>query len=208
MRSSLKIVKNAHPAYKNLPPPPLPTLSLQKLSHSAPILVHLVITGLTIAVNLLVALAAHLLDGSGIRKSWNLKTTAVHSLMKSVLATSSPSGTHSLGLVRFITSFKLIPDFLFTKNVVFEKEKVVIQSNDGLAKMTRKALSIDMQSLRYVPSEDHTRTIDIEWIRPQTTDNSDIDEQASKVILYLHGGANIFLSPSYKAPKFAQWTTD
>jgi hypothetical protein len=189
MKSALRLDNRKHPAYANIPEPPLPTLHFQKLSHSLPLLLHLLISSIFIIFSVIISIVAHLFDGSGVKKSWNMATTILHSFMKSILMISSPSGRYSLDTIRFFTSFK-IPDFLF-RNCTFLADKVIIQATEGLAKLVRNCLDISPDQLRYLNDETGIRNIGVEWIKPKKS----IQGQGS-VVLFLHGGAHIFLSPN------------
>jgi hypothetical protein len=79
-------------------PPPL-TLVRHKISHSLPIPCHLLLSGILSFGAILLAIISHLIDG-GVKESWDLKTTIIHSAMKSGMESSSPQGRHSTDIIR------------------------------------------------------------------------------------------------------------
>ncbi|KAJ3275496.1 hypothetical protein HDV01_000323 [Terramyces sp. JEL0728] len=166
-----------------IPMAPRPTTSLQKLSHSLPLLFHFVITLVYFAISLSVSILTHLIDGP-LLSSWTMTTTVAHSFMKAVLSTHSPQGRHSFGIVRFATGFKL-PKFLFDADI--KETSITIENSNILSDAVKEALQVKGK-LHFEPELDSVRTVEGEWVR-------DKDAVDDNVILYLHGGAHIFMSP-------------
>jgi acetyl esterase/lipase len=176
----------------HVPKAPRLTTTLQKVSHSLPLIGHVFIAFLSFSLTISFAILAHVFDG-GLRESWSLATTIVHASMKQALELHAPQGAHSMRIVRFLTSFKL-PNFFFRKTR-FTRETLTIKGSGRLCAQVRQALNINLEELTYTPEVSDERTLQGEWIEslhdPIAEENPD-----SPVILYLHGGAHIFMSPN------------
>ncbi|KAI8900976.1 alpha/beta hydrolase fold-domain-containing protein [Globomyces pollinis-pini] len=168
-----------------IPDAPSPTLMLQKLSQSLPLIFHLMISSAVFFYTFLLSILTHLIDGP-ILDSWDLQTTILHSMLKSVLLTNPPQGRHSLDIVRFATSFK-VPKFVF-KNTTIQETSITLQNAENFSQQVRDAL--DIKNLRWKDTPSDVRTVHGEWIIPKVTTPED-----DTVVLYLHGGAHIFMSP-------------
>ncbi|KAJ3314848.1 hypothetical protein HDV04_005269 [Boothiomyces sp. JEL0838] len=166
-----------------IPAAPRPTTSLQKMSHSLPLVFHLLITGIYFTIALTVSILTHIIDGP-LLSSWTMMTTIAHSFMKAVLSTHSPQGRHSFDIVRFATGFKL-PKFLFGADI--KETSITVENSDILSDAVKEALQVKGK-LNFEPEMQSVRTIEGEWVR-------DKDSVNDNVILYLHGGAHIFMSP-------------
>ena len=163
-----------------IPQAPLPSTLSQKISHALPLPFHLGLTSARVSVSLVASLVAHCLDGP-LKPSWSLSTTIVHSLMKSVMASHAPQGKHSFDLVRFFTSKLALPGFLF--DATFSPDQFTIETPLFLHEQVVKALDV-----KVTLSDAAHRVLCGEWVNPPMQDKQG-------VVLYLHGGAHIFLSP-------------
>jgi acetyl esterase/lipase len=167
-----------------IPDAPPPTTVSQKLSHSMPLIIHLFLTNLTISVTICMSVIVHLFDGP-LLESWDLLTSIAHSFMKALMKTSAPQGRHSMEIIRFATRFKF-PSWIFNGQI--KHENVLIRGSTLLSKLVQKALNVE--NITYQPDQADYRTIPGEWVFNQDSEHSD------RVILYLHGGSHIFLSPN------------
>jgi acetyl esterase/lipase len=168
----------------HIPDAPVVTTLSQKLSHSLPLIFHLLITQVILVFSLTVSVLVHLIDGP-LLDSWNLTTTIVHSCMKSLMKTSAPQGRHSMDIIRFATKFKF-PDWIFNGQI--EHDIVEVEGSSVISDAVRRALKVT--NLTHIPEQSEKRNIQGEWINNQVTEDTDT------VILYLHGGSHIFLSPN------------
>lgn len=173
-----------------MPIAPAPTTISQKLSHSLPLVCHVVYTLIVSILTLLTSIMVHIIDGP-VLHGWSLMTTISHSFLKAMLTLHPPQGRHSLDLVRFATQFKL-PDFLF--DATFAQDRIQIQNSPKIAAGVREAFSIGQ--LHFEPRQENIRSLTGEWV------NNRANEADGHIILYLHGGyaqltsAHIFLSPN------------
>lgn len=165
---------------------PAPSAVVHKVIHSLPIAVLLLLTPIYLAFNLLKSIVAYFTVGP-IKKSWTLLVTILHSVLKSMFEMNPPQGRHSFWLIKYASTLKL-PNWFF-RGSYFEKQ-VLIENSLSLHDGVCKSLGIDKESLKYVDENRKARRIlKGEWIP-----NSQVD--ADTVILYLHGGAHYFLTPS------------
>lgn len=171
------------PSLSHIPPSPQPTNRSQRISHSLPLPFHLIYCGFYIFFSVLAAGMMHLFKP--VKEEWTFLTTLAHSAVRSILVSSSPQGRHSMGIIRFLTKFK-IPDWVFPGK--FEHAKIIIDDNAFLSAAVYKALDLDASNLKFIPHE--RTTLSGEWIENNASKNS------KNVILFLHGGAHIFLSPN------------
>lgn len=172
--------------------PPTPTLASQKLSHSLPLVLHLALSVILTFFSVCMAVLSHLIDG-GVKESWDLTTTVVHSAMKSMLENNSPQGRHSMDVVRyiefsdsrFLTSYKL-PDFLFRRSS-FTKDTVKLSGSGVLKEAVLKALKLSEKELLHSPLEEESRLLEGEWV--ESHHETVVENENSPIILYLHGTA-------------------
>jgi acetyl esterase/lipase len=167
-----------------VPDAPVPSTMSQKLSHSLPLVFHLFITNLTISFTVFVSIIVHFFDGP-LLESWDFITSVAHSFMKALMKTSAPQGRHSMNIIRFATQFKF-PNWIFEGQI--EHDAVRITNSSVISKLVQKALKVT--NLAHIPEQEEDRDIVGEWINNQVSKDSD------RVILYLHGGSHIFLSPN------------
>ncbi|KAI8927000.1 Alpha/Beta hydrolase protein [Entophlyctis helioformis] len=179
-----------------LPPAPPPSTMLGKLSHSLPLPMHLALASASTAASVSTAVLSHMLDGP-VRSSWNLLTTLTHAAMKSVMVNHPPQGRHSLGIVRLATQFS-VPAFMFDASV--EQTSVLVRHPEQVSALVKEALDVAQQPLTNTVDYAgmHTRYVPGEWVRHKSLGPLPADSVAASdepVILYLHGGAHIFMSP-------------
>lgn len=168
-----------------VPAAPSPTTTLGKFTNAVPLPFHLLLTGFNLWRASLSALVVHVIDGP-IKSSWSLTTSVLHSMLKCLLESHPPQGRHAMDVVRFATQWP-IPAFLF--NSTFSGASISISSSDRLQDAVVAALGITGK-LNYLSSET-SRYIYGEWSNHETEHN---DSQTA--ILYLHGGAHIFMNPT------------
>ncbi|KAJ3329020.1 hypothetical protein HDU91_003951, partial [Kappamyces sp. JEL0680] len=78
----------------------------------------------------------------------------------------------------------------------FTPATVTIQGSLELAKQVRKALHVKKNELTYIPPLEHERELAGEWVDFVDHAADLEDDPNSPIILYLHGGAHIFMSPN------------
>ena len=160
--------------------PPYPDTHVHKLMHSLWLPFFMVASAIWFGCVLFVTLLSLLIDGP-IRPSWTLLTSLTHSILQTAMQQYLPQGRHSMAVVRLITSIR-IPAFLFPKFSI-ESCEISIQNSNRLAKIVAENFGVDSKS-----SHSGARIIEGEWIKFKKC------IQSETVILYLHGGAHIFLS--------------
>ncbi|KAI9101106.1 alpha/beta hydrolase fold-domain-containing protein [Phlyctochytrium arcticum] len=186
------------------PPAPAPTTITEKLTHALPLPIHLLSSGISATTSIATAVMAHMVDGP-VRESWTLATTVAVAALRSVLVSNPPQARHAMPLVRAITSRVTIP--FWAVNATGTPEKVVVSDSDALACMIRKALDLpyedtitpadsvsSVETVSDLP-DPQPRSIPAEWVTHSSLTVQELIDPAAPVILYLHGGAHIFLSP-------------
>ena len=163
---------------------PLPSKFVHQLIHTLPIFVLLAITPIFVTISIILSIILHYTVGP-VKSSWTILTTILHSTLKSLFTMNPPQGRHSFWLIKYFSTLKL-PNWLFSEQY-YEKE-IVVKESLILHDKVCQALGIDQSKLKYVGNNTSgSRILKGEWIK--VTD-------ADSVILYLHGGAHYFLTPS------------
>ncbi|KAL2917428.1 hypothetical protein HK105_203094 [Polyrhizophydium stewartii] len=172
-----------------VPPAPAPSTSAQRLSHALPLPAHLALSTASTTLQVAVAAVTHLVDGP-VRPGWSLATTLAHAALKATLVNHPPQGRHSLSIVRAATQFAIPAAMLGASRT---GASVDIAMPAGLARtvadavcpgaVLRNAVSCSAAAARSIPGE---------WIRHNSLGPASDSEP---VVLYLHGGAHIFMSP-------------
>ncbi|TPX33076.1 hypothetical protein SmJEL517_g03905 [Synchytrium microbalum] len=176
-------------------PPPLRS-NVEKLFHSLPLPLHLLRVPLYASINTGIALLSHITDGP-VKGGWNWSTTVIHALMASITEQHPPQGRHSLSLVSRATDFTY-PAFLFAGTTSIVQSQLTITNSEILREQVlHVAATIDTHIKR--PTTAPPKSLDVpvttryvsgEWVR-----SSEVPKNSTKIVLYLHGGAHIFLSP-------------
>ncbi|KND00580.1 uncharacterized protein SPPG_03704 [Spizellomyces punctatus DAOM BR117] len=173
---------------QTMPPPPGPSTTSQKLSHALPLPFHLMAAGMSTVGSVVTAVAAHVLDGP-VKESWNLATSVVVAGMRSVMVSHPPQGRHSMSIIRGVTSRLTIP--FAVVGARGEYVDVSVKNPHHLTEAVRKVAG--MAPVKYDRDVPSVRNIPAEWVVHKSIDASQIGN--SPIVLYLHGGAHIFLSP-------------
>lgn len=179
-RSRYKIPKWLKTEWPQVASPPYPDKNIQKIMHSMWLPVFLVTSILWHCLSFLITIASFLIDGP-IRPSWKLSTALTHSILQTAMQQYVPQGRHSMFLVRLFTSVR-IPSFLFPKCSIANIQ-ISISNSQSLSKVVADMVHIKTSSDTLGP-----RVIKGEWLKFNK------NHQSNTVILYLHGGAHIFLS--------------
>lgn len=171
----------------NIPPPPAPTTPRQKLSHALPLPFHLLLTGISTVTSVATTVAAHLIDGP-VRESWNLTTSVMMTIMRSSMLNHCCQGRHSMTIVRGLTDRVALPFALVGARG--EATEVSVNSSNNLISAVRNLVGLPpLDSDReLVP-----RKIPAEWVVNKSLSEAEIEK--GPTVLFLHGGAHIFLSP-------------
>ncbi|KAI8811588.1 alpha/beta hydrolase fold-domain-containing protein [Cladochytrium replicatum] len=187
------------------------------------------------------------IPGPNFRAQRSLLTNIVHAAMKSAMITHPPQGRHSMGIVRFATSFsipgvavgarvhvaptlKVYGDQLDWERVmqhianVIERTsttaaeiegapaKAFVTELDGSAvaqtapdigdeadptpiQPSRRSTRHSLDSLPGVSPVPVSRELSGEWVVHKDVPASRLEDISTPVVLYLHGGAHIFMSP-------------
>ncbi|KAJ3098613.1 hypothetical protein HDU96_010999 [Phlyctochytrium bullatum] len=179
---------------QGMPSAPAPTTLMEKWSHSLPLLLHLVLVGMTCSWAVVTAFMAHVLDGP-LKPSWNLLTTIAHAAIKSFMGAHAPQGYHSMAVVRFVAGLS-IPAAVTGASITADDVEVL--EDQRLADAVRRIVGLpDAKSV--FPG----RRVGAEWVmhsdvvdtNEALNEGSSSSSSSRKVVLYLHGGAHIFLSP-------------
>ncbi|KAI9207817.1 Alpha/Beta hydrolase protein [Polychytrium aggregatum] len=203
---------------REAPPPPKLTSLVQKLSHSLPFVVHLLLVSVAVLSNSLLALAVHLVDGP-LHHNWSLVTTLTHAIVKTTMFMNPPQGFHSIRFVRqteaIVEGIKAISRYLpvwFTGTHTIADAEIVIHNAGAFSKFVRDVITEGTS--KTTPIEDPllrtSRSVRGEWISRKDLDFAGQDpavesttaplSPASPVILFVHGGAHYFLSPTSYRP--------
>ncbi|KAI8837100.1 alpha/beta hydrolase fold-domain-containing protein [Chytridium lagenaria] len=183
---------------KHLPEPPAPTKTLEKISHALPLPLHLAITAASSSVAVSTAILAHIIDGP-VKESWNLATSITHAAIKSFMTSNPPQGYHSMGITRLVSNVS-VPKFVTGATII--EEDIHIMQDRLLSNAVRHAAglassiktdgsSASLLSTSTIHKEPH-RKIGGEWVIHKSLSPRPKDD--TRVILYLHGGAHIFMS--------------
>ncbi|KAJ3217041.1 hypothetical protein HDU67_008599 [Dinochytrium kinnereticum] len=197
-------------------PPPNSGL-FEKFSHALPLPLHVVLVGLSVAYNVTLAIIVHLIDGP-IKESWDLATSIIHAILRTFVMRHPPQGRHSLPFLKVCTDFT-VPGF--AANARVSSASVHIRGDALLRAAVRSAVGLPPVPSHPDPSfnsngneggsrvggegpsvphqqDDHLnpatlRRIEGEWIVNRSVIPK--PKADSRVILYIHGGAQYLLSP-------------
>ncbi|KAJ3160480.1 hypothetical protein HK101_000916, partial [Irineochytrium annulatum] len=108
-------------------------------------------------------------------------------MIKSFILAHPPQGRHSMAIVRLVASFS-VPKFLTHSRIL--PATVTVSNLTALSSTVRSAVRVITPA---APLKTPMHTIPAEWVLSRSVSLKPRDE--GQVVLYLHGGAHIFMSP-------------
>ena len=162
---------------------PKPVNSFNKLIQWLPLPALLIVTPIYVCIGVIWAIMNHLVNGP-LKVGRTISVTIAHSMLKSLFEINPPQGRHSFWIIKYLSRWRF-PNLLF--KTPFEELVVCCEDSEQVHNKVCQALNIDQSMLKFRDVKPGKRELKGEWIPTKDSDT---------VILYLHGGAHYFLTPS------------